>query len=160
MGRQACRGKTEISAKEMETITTLIHARLFMCTKQHLRQVCQVSPRTNRQHAELSALVTATASTHAHVLSTLSEAFQQRSGLLSFKAKLSARLHFLLYKHAAHSLTQTWAGHGFPPIPTRRAPEEQTSCFPSPSAGRARGQRHGDAASLSFNLDNLLIKIY
>lgn len=41
-----------------------------------LRQVCQVSPRANKQDAELSALVSedvkATASTHARVLSTLS----------------------------------------------------------------------------------------
>lgn len=124
-----------------QSIATLIHARLFMSTKQ---QVCQVSLRANQQHAELSALVTATASTPAHVLSTLSEAFQQRSGLLRFKAKLSARLHFLLYKHAARSLMAD--------LDLRRAPEEQTRCFPSPSAGRARGQRHGDAASLSFNL--------
>lgn len=34
VGRQTCRGKTEISAKEMERIITLIHARLFMCTKE------------------------------------------------------------------------------------------------------------------------------
>lgn len=90
-----------------QSITTLIHARLFMCTKQ---QVCQVSPRENQQHAELSALVTATASTHAHVLSTLSEAFQQRSALLRFKAKLPARLHFLLHKHAARSLMADLGG--------------------------------------------------